>query len=151
MPRISDMSRYLRVEQGWFAYNPMRINVGSLGWAEKDDLAGVISPDYVVFSCTERVEPRLVYLFLIGRPGLQAINGETAGSVRERLYFQSLTRIKFPLPPIDEQRRLVERIDALAAKIEEAKRVREEAMNKADALLEAQSLRLINCEPTTHR
>jgi hypothetical protein len=27
-PRIADMSRYLRVDLRWFAYNPMRINVG---------------------------------------------------------------------------------------------------------------------------
>jgi type I restriction enzyme, S subunit len=34
MPRISDMGRYLRVEKDWFAYNPMRINVGSIGLAQ---------------------------------------------------------------------------------------------------------------------
>jgi hypothetical protein len=26
------LSRYLRIDHGWFAYNPMRINVGSIGW-----------------------------------------------------------------------------------------------------------------------
>src|SRR5438876_1858669 len=105
MPRISDMSRYLRVEKHWFAYNPMRINVGSIGWAETGNQTGVISPDYVVFSCTERIVPRLLFEFLKHRRGLQAINGETAGSVRERLYFESLARIQFPLPPLAEQRR----------------------------------------------
>jgi type I restriction enzyme S subunit len=37
MARISDMSRYLRVERAWFAYNPMRINVGSVGWAKDEN------------------------------------------------------------------------------------------------------------------
>jgi restriction endonuclease S subunit len=136
MRRISDMSRYLRVERDWFAYNPMRINVGSLGWAETDALTGVISPDYVVFSCTERIEPRLVYLFLKHRRGLQAINSETAGSVRERLYFQSLSRIEIPLPPREEQRRLVGRVEALAGKVAEAKALRQEAERETEALVQ---------------
>jgi len=64
MPRISDMSRYLRVEHEWFAYNPMRINVGSLGLAENEEQTGVISPDYVVFSCSDRILPKWAFSFL---------------------------------------------------------------------------------------
>ncbi len=124
MDRIADMSRYFRVERDWFAYNPMRINVGSIGWASQADLTGVISPDYVVVSCNENVLPPLVFWFLKHRRGLQAINAETAGSVRERLYFESLSRIHFPLPPIADQRRLVDRINALMAKISEAQRLK---------------------------
>src|SRR5215510_14685682 len=115
-PRIADMSRYLRVDHCWFAYNPMRINVGSIGWAEHQNQTGVISPDYVVFSCTDRIEPKLLFLLLRSAVGLRAINLETAGSVRERLYFDSLARIRFPLPPPSEQRRIVARIEELAAK-----------------------------------
>ena len=136
MPRIADMSRYLRVERFWFAYNPMRINVGSIGWAERTDQTGVISPDYVVFSCTDRIEPTLLYLFLRSAIGLHAINLETAGSLRERLYFDSLSRIKFPLPPAAEQRRIVARIEELAAKINEACRLRQQTANTTAALWE---------------
>jgi len=135
LERIPDMSRYFRVEKDWFAYNPMRINVGSVGWAKHDEQTGVISPDYVVFSCAERVLAPLVFWFLKHRRGLTAINGETAGSVRERLYFESLSRIEFPLPPLAEQRRLVARIDALAVKIDEAKRLREETSENANRML----------------
>src|ERR1017187_2958044 len=117
MPRIPDMRRYLRVEKEWFAYNPMRVNVGSIGWAHSEDLAGVISPDYVVFSCTPKIDPRLIYWFLTSEPGLRAINLQTAGSVRERLYFASLARVMMPLPPIEEQRRIVETVKGLSRKI----------------------------------
>src|SRR5688500_8948597 len=86
-PRISDMSRYLRVEKNWFAYNPMRINVGSIGCALKPEQSGVISPDYVVFSCSEGILPQFLFSFLKHPRGLQKINSVTAGSVRERLYF----------------------------------------------------------------
>ena len=133
-PRIADMSRYLRVDHRWFAYNPMRINVGSVGWAERPDQTGVISPDYVVFSCTSQIEPKLLYLFLRSAIGLRAINLETAGSVRERLYFESLARIRFSLPPLPEQRRIVARIEELAAKINEARGLRDMAAAEAESL-----------------
>ncbi len=113
LPRIGDMSRYLRVEREWFAYNPMRINVGSLGWAASDAQTGVISPDYVVFSCSDRVLPTWIHSFLRHPLGLDSINAATAGSVRERLYFQKLAEIEIPLPPLAEQRRIVARIEAL--------------------------------------
>jgi type I restriction enzyme S subunit len=133
--RITDMSRYLRVQHRWFAYNPMPINVGSIGWAERLDQSGVISPDYVVFSCTDRVEPKLLYLFLRSPRGLRAINLETAGTVRERLYFDSLSRIHYHLPPVPEQRRILARIEELAAKINEAHTLRQHAIQEGDRLL----------------
>jgi type I restriction enzyme S subunit len=135
MPRITDMSRYLRVERDWFAYNPMRINVGSIGWAQSEEQTGVISPDYVVFSCSDQILPRLVFSFLKHRRGLQEINNATAGSVRERLYFERLAQIEFPLPPIFEQRRVVARIEELAAQIQEARTLRQQAAEEGEALL----------------
>lgn len=134
-PRIGDMSRYLKVKHNWFAYNPMRINVGSIGWAEQESQTGVISPDYVVFSCTARVDPKLVYLFLRSAVGLQAINMETAGSVRERLYFDALARIEMPLPPAAEQQRVVAQIEGLVAQIDEARNLRRQAVEEVDALI----------------
>src|ERR1700733_13022393 len=133
MPRILDMSRYLRVEKGWFAYNPMRVNVGSIGWAHSDNLVGAISPDYVVFSCAPMIDPRLLYWFLTSMPGLREINMQTAGSVRERLYFASLARVTMPLPPIEEQRRLVTKLEDLSEKIRLARTLREQALNAIPA------------------
>ena len=124
--RIADMSRYFHVRRDWFAYNPMRINVGSIGWAETEEQTGVISPDYVVFSCGERILSGLLYLYLRSRVGLDAINSGTAGSVRERLYFDSLGRINFPLPPLAEQQRVVARVDAIASRVAAARRLRDE-------------------------
>jgi type I restriction enzyme S subunit len=142
MPRISDMSRYLRVEKDWFAYNPMRINVGSVGWAETVDQIGIISPDYVVFSCSDRILPRLLFSYLKHRQGLQAINDATAGSVRERLYFDALAQIEFSLPPLAEQRRIVARIEEMAAQINEARTSRKQSAAEALALTQAVLYRL---------
>src|SRR5262249_31483981 len=45
-----DFSRYKLVRRGQFAYNPMRLNVGSIGLWGKDRTA-IVSPDYIVFGC----------------------------------------------------------------------------------------------------
>ncbi|MFO1002006.1 MAG: restriction endonuclease subunit S [Planctomycetaceae bacterium] len=136
LPRIPDMSRYLRVELDWFAYNPMRINVGSIGWAKSVNQTGVISPDYVVFSCSSQILPYWVYCFLKHRRGLDAINDSTAGSVRERLYFDKLAKIEIPLPPLPEQRRVVARIEELSAQIHEARTLRHQATQEAELLFQ---------------
>lgn len=47
-----DFSRYKLVRKNQLAYNPMRLNVGSIGlWL--DDKPGIVSPDYIVFGCME--------------------------------------------------------------------------------------------------
>ena len=43
-----------------------------------------------------------------------------------------------PLPPLEEQRRIVTHIEAIAQRIEEARGLRQEAMRDADALFEAE-------------
>ncbi|MDN3719463.1 hypothetical protein QW131_10175 [Roseibium salinum] len=44
----SNITRYKIVRPHWFAYNPMRLNIGSIArWNGDDDI--LVSPDYVVF------------------------------------------------------------------------------------------------------
>jgi type I restriction enzyme S subunit len=56
---------------------------------------------------------------------------------RVRLKEDRFLATKIPLPPLPEQRRIVARIEELAAKIEEAKEMRRQAMEKAEALLQS--------------
>jgi type I restriction enzyme S subunit len=55
-------------------------------------------------------------------------------SGKNRIKPEKFLTIEIPLPPLAEQRRLVARIDALAAKIDEAKRLRAEADENTDRL-----------------
>ncbi|MCB9138783.1 MAG: restriction endonuclease subunit S [Caldilineaceae bacterium] len=48
-----------------------------------------------------------------------------------------------PLPPLDEQRRIVARVDALAARIAEAQALRSQALTEAEAVMGAARKRLI--------
>ena len=74
--------------------------------------------------------------YLCTRPGLEQIGRICPGSAgRNRvLALKRLPEITVPLPPIDEQRRIVARIEDLAAKVEEAKGLRDGTIAEANAI-----------------
>ena len=103
--RIADLSRYKLIQKDWFAYNPMRINVGSVGYVINKEHIGIVSPDYVVFSCSEKITPEYLLYLLKSDEGKEAIGKNASGAVRKRLYFSNLANIEIVLPTIDIQKR----------------------------------------------
>jgi type I restriction enzyme S subunit len=100
----ADISRYKRLPPRAFAYNPMRINVGSIAMNEREE-AVLVSPDYVVFACNADVlDPD--YLDHLRKTSWWAhyINSGGSGSVRQRTYYDDLAALKLPLPELDEQK-----------------------------------------------
>lgn len=99
-----DISRYKRLPPRAFAYNPMRINVGSIAMNERDEEV-LVSPDYVVFACNaDGLDPD--YLDHLRKTSWWAhyINSGGSGSVRQRTYYGDLAALKLPLPELDEQK-----------------------------------------------
>ena len=61
----SSLERYKILEYGMFAYNPMRLNIGSIGYCSQDIKAGLVSPDYVVFECNpEKLSPDFLRYYI---------------------------------------------------------------------------------------
>lgn len=106
-----DIARYLIVPPGGFAYNPMRINIGSIAMSEfKKDV--LVSPDYVVFACeAKRLVPRFLNHLRRTKAWSDFMTIAGNGSVRVRIYYASLADFEFHLPPLDEQRAIVEVLD----------------------------------------
>src|SRR5438034_1004939 len=46
-----NLARYKVLKPEMFAYNPMRLNIGSIAYCAEKVPSGVVSPDYVVFGC----------------------------------------------------------------------------------------------------
>lgn len=113
----ADLARYQRIEKDWFAYNPMRVNVGSIGLADDESKTGFTSPDYTVFSCRGGLDPRYLLHFLKSDYGLEAIARNCSGAVRKRLYYSGLAEIELPIPSLDEQQAFVARIDRISQTI----------------------------------
>lgn len=138
----ADIGRYLIVRKNWFAYNPMRINIGSIArWF--DDKEIVVSPDYVVFRCNDSngdglgMDPD--YLDHLRRSGIweRFVTAAGNGSVRVRIYYSDLGHLKFKLPNLIEQRRIAnllniadQEIDLLRKKLEALKQQKKALMRK---------------------
>jgi len=58
-------------------------------------------------------------------------------SGKNRIRPEQFLRIEIPLPPVAEQRRIVARIEDLAAQVQEARTLRQQAMTEAEALVGA--------------
>ena len=101
---------YKIMERGCFAYNPYRINVGSIAMLN-EDIVGLISPAYVVFKVKEKsIIPELLLKFLKSSEGLRQIKLHARGTVRKALRFSDLCEIKITLPDYNEQLELYEKI-----------------------------------------
>lgn len=112
------LGRYKPVKKNWFAYNPMRINIGSIARWQGDQIA-LVSPDYVVFKCDEEaLDPG--YFDQLRKTHRWAYDVFVAGngSVRVRIYYSDLARIRVFLPPIDEQRAIIEVLETADREIE---------------------------------
>jgi type I restriction enzyme S subunit len=94
------------VETDWFAYNPMRINIGSIArWQGTKTV--MVSGDYVVFRChPHKLLPAYLNHLRQSRMWQSFVTRGGNGSVRIRIYFSDLAEFTFPCPPIDEQREI---------------------------------------------
>jgi len=96
-----------------------------------------VSPQFPTFLCDEGRLDRCFLGFLMRRPAFwDELGTRTSGmgDRRRTLNPESLFTSEIPLPPIAEQRRIVGRIEELAAEIEAARRLRAEAVEEAAAL-----------------
>lgn len=92
---------------GWIAYNPYRINVGSIGIKHRKHQYEYISPAYVVFSCTSDLLPEYLFLLMKTPSFNKIIRENTTGSVRQNLSFKTLQKLRLPLPETSVQNKFV--------------------------------------------
>ena len=106
--KSDDLSDYLVIQPGSLAYNPYRVNVGSIGLTP-EGVHGLVSPAYVVFRAKERkLVPEVLLDFLKSSEGLRQINRLARGTVRKALRFGDLCEIEFPAIPYDRQLEILE-------------------------------------------
>lgn len=105
-----DRTTYKIVPQGYFAYNPSRINVGSVDWQDCEERV-IVSPLYVVFGVDKKLDQQYLLHYLKSDIARTYINALTTGSVRDNLKFSVLQELPINLRPIDEQRKLASVLD----------------------------------------
>jgi restriction endonuclease S subunit len=106
--KSDDLGDYLVIEPGDFAYNPYRINVGSIGLTPAD-ITGVVSPAYIVFRPKDgKLIPEVLLDFLKSSEGLRQINKLARGAVRKALRYDDLCEIEFPVISYKRQLEILE-------------------------------------------
>ena len=107
----ADIERYKLVEHDWFAYNPMRLNIGSIArWKGESEI--LVSPDYVVFKCItddeSGIDPRYVDQFRQTKAWEDFVTEGGDGGVRVRIYYKDIARLQLALPSLPEQQKIAD-------------------------------------------
>lgn len=128
-----------RVHAGDFVYCKIMAWEGAFGIAPTEVDNCVFSAAFVIYEIDRsQVDERyLGYYFKIPDVWKSIGSQSTGTNVRRRsLHPDDFEKTAIKLPPLDEQRRIVARIEQLAAKIEEARGLRRKAEEEANVLLE---------------
>ncbi len=93
---------YKVVKPGHLAYNPTRINVGSVALSDREN-EGAVSPLYVVVRCRAELKPEYLLLFLRSDAGRREIARHAVPGVRPQLRFDDLARVELEVPSAETQ------------------------------------------------
>ncbi|ETJ39306.1 Type I site-specific deoxyribonuclease specificity subunit [human gut metagenome] len=113
----NDVSNYKIVKKGQFAYNPSRVNVGSIDLLNNFD-SGLLSPMYVIFECCDELDKDYLYQFLKSNMFLNYIPKLLQGSVRDSLSFEALQQVKLFIPEISQQKEIAKILKTADKEIE---------------------------------
>ena len=117
---------YKIVPRNAFAYNPSRINVGSVDYQHYEDRV-IVSPLYNVFTVDEKILPQYLYFYLKSPNTMKRIRTVASGSVRDNLKLSMLCEFPIQVPSINRQQNIIELL-------EKAQRIIDEKNNELEKL-----------------
>ena len=124
-----DLTLYNIVDSKTFAYNPARINVGSIGYS--GDLKDIIiSSLYVCFKTCEMVNDEFLLKYFETESFNKTVLNSVEGGIRSYLFYDNFAKINLYLPPnydITEQQKIADCLSSIDELIKAAE-------NKIDEL-----------------
>jgi len=133
-----DLSTYKIVKPGMLAYNPSRINVGSVDCLHLDSPV-IVSPLYVVIQVDDsHLLPEYLNIFLHSDIALRQIKALTSGSVRDSLKFPAFSKLQIPIPSIENQKEIIAHLERIRMVILH----RELQCNKLDQLAKSRFIEM---------
>ena len=133
--READKRMYYIVSPNSFAYNPARINVGSIGYQNIGKNV-IVSSLYEVFKTSEDVDDRLLWHWFKSPDFQKLIMQLQEGGVRLYFYYDKLCMGEVSLPSLEEQRKIGKLFDTLDNLITLHQRELEKLKNLKKACLE---------------
>lgn len=129
-----DTSNYKIVSTDDFAYNPARINVGSIARLKTYE-EGIVSPMYICFHCNKKVLPEFLEPFFSTKHFFLEMEKRLEGSVRMCLSFEGLCNIPIFIPALDKQQNIGMKIAILNEKLRLEESYGEHLLNHKQYLL----------------
>ena len=100
-----DQSNYKVLRKNEFAYNPSRVNVGSIAKLEKYEI-GILSPMYELFKTNDKLIPDFFINYFQTNDFKWKMNNSLSGSVRQSLALDSLKLFRVKIPSLPEQQKI---------------------------------------------
>nr|WP_157783096.1 restriction endonuclease subunit S [Bifidobacterium bifidum] len=110
--RDADKTAYWIVEPGSFAYNPARINVGSIGYQSTRKNV-IVSSLYEVLKTDRSCDDRFLWHWFKSSLFTKQIEMLQEGGVRLYFFFDKLQKSEIWMPNVDEQRIIGQQFDQL--------------------------------------
>lgn len=108
-------SNYKVVTEGCFAYNPARINVGSIALLSTQ--IGIISPMYVCFKAKSALDSEYLNFYYQSGFFYKELQKKLEGSVRQCLTYENMSEILIPYVGIEEQKAIAATLNKFATLI----------------------------------
>jgi len=145
-------NKVYRIEKGDFVYNRLFAWKGSFAVATDENHGCYVSNEFPCFKVdSDRADSKYLWLYFSRAKIWEEAFGLSTGGTptsRNRLKEGKFLAMQISLPPLPEQRRIVARIEELAAKIEEARGLRRKAAEEAAALVYAESKMVFSLKRT---
>ncbi len=129
----------LRVHAGDFIYSRLFAWRGAFGVISADLDGCYVSGEFPTFiTAKDKIDTEFLRLWFRLPSTIFSVGGDCSGSTpltRNRFKEQFFLNMQIPLPLLSEQRRIVAKIEELAKKIKEAYEFRQQAIEKAEAVL----------------
>ena len=130
-----DIKAYKVIHHNDFAYNPARINVGSIAKYNGDEPC-MISSLYVCFRANNGIDEEWL-MHLLHTPKIQyyyQLNGE--GGVRIYLFYPNFARIKTSVPTIGEQKKIAKALSLIDERIATQNKIIEDLKKLKSAIID---------------
>lgn len=136
-----------RIEQGDFVYNRLFAWKGSFAVATTKDDNCYVSNEFPAFTIDHsKVSTQYLRRYFCRASAWEEALGLSSGGTptsRNRLKEDKLLSMRIPLPPLEEQQRIVAQIEGLAAKIEKAQELHREAEEEAEATYSSEAFTVL--------
>lgn len=145
----TDMSVYKIVKRGQFAYGPVTSRNGdkvSIALLTEEEC--IISSSYTVFEVTDTKKLLPEYLNLwFKRPEFDRYaRFHSHGSAREIFDWEEMCNVELPVPPIEEQQKMVDAYQKIETRIALKKKINENLELQANTIFKEKMISYLDCD-----